>query len=86
MIKSDINRRRVRKNFGKINAVVEMPNLIDVQTSSYRDFLQWGIPVDKRVDAGLQEVFKSVFPIHDFAGRGDLEFIKYDRKSYATFG
>ena len=78
MIKSDINRRRVRKNFGKINAVVEMPNLIDVQTSSYRDFLQWGIPVDKRVDAGLQEVFKSVFPIHDFAGRGDLEFIKYE--------
>ena len=78
MIKSDINRRRVRKNFGKINAVVEMPNLIDVQTSSYRDFLQWGVPVDKRVDAGLQEVFKSVFPIHDFAGRGDLEFIKYE--------
>lgn len=78
MIKSEINRRRVRKNFGKIDAVVEMPNLIDVQTSSYKEFLQWGVPVDKRVDAGLQEVFKSVFPIHDFAGRGDLEFIKYE--------
>ena len=78
MIKSEINRRRVRKNFGKINAVVEMPNLIDVQTSSYKEFLQWGVPVDKRTDTGLQEVFKSVFPIHDFAGRGDLEFIKYE--------
>ena len=78
MIKSEINRRRVRKNFGKIEAVVEMPNLIDVQTSSYKEFLQWGVPVDKRTDTGLQEVFKSIFPIHDFAGRGDLEFIKYE--------
>ena len=78
MIKSEINRRRVRKNFGKIEAVVEMPNLIDVQTSSYKEFLQWGVPVDKRTNTGLQEVFKSVFPIHDFGGRGDLEFIKYE--------
>ncbi len=78
MIKSETNRRRVRKNFGKIDAIVDMPNLIDVQTSSYKEFLQWGVPVEKRQDTGLQEVFKSVFPIHDFAGRGDLEFIKYE--------
>ena len=78
MIKSETNHRRVRKNFGKIDAVVAMPNLIDVQTSSYNEFLQWGVPVSKREDKGLQEVFKSIFPIHDFAGRGDLEFIKYE--------
>ncbi len=78
MVKSETNRRRVRKNFGQIEAVVDMPNLIEVQTSSYKEFLQWGVPVDERQDIGLQEVFKSVFPIHDFAGRGDLDFVKYE--------
>ena len=78
MIKSDTNRRRVRRNFGKIDAVVDMPDLIGVQTDSYKEFLQWGVPVDKREDTGLQAVFNSIFPIHDFAGRGDLEFIKYE--------
>ena len=78
MIKQETNRRRVRKNFGKIEAVAQMPNLIGVQTESYKEFLQWGVPVDKRADSGLQAVFKSIFPIHDFAGRGDLEFIKYE--------
>ena len=78
MIKHDINRRRVRKSFGKIESVAEKPNLIDVQKSSYDQFLQWGVPVSQRQDTGLQAVFKSVFPIHDFAGRGDLEFVKYE--------
>ncbi len=78
MVKFETNRRRVRKNFGKIDAVVEMPNLIEVQTNSYKQFLQWGVPVSQREDIGLQSVFKSVFPIHDFAGRGDLEFVKYE--------
>ena len=78
MIKQETNRRRVRKNFGKIEAVAQMPNLIGVQTDSYKEFLQWGVPVSQRRDTGLQAVFKSIFPIHDFAGRGDLEFIKYE--------
>ena len=78
MIKQETNRRRVRKNFGKIEAVAQMPNLIGIQTESYKQFLQWGVPVSKRADTGLQAVFKSIFPIHDFAGRGDLEFIKYE--------
>ena len=78
MIKSEINHRRVRKNFGKIENVAEMPNLIDVQINSYKKFLQADVPADKREDSGLQAVFKSVFPIHDFAGRGDLEFVKYE--------
>jgi len=78
MIKQETNRRRVRKNFGKIEAIAEMPNLIGVQTNSYKEFLQWGVPESQRADTGLQAVFKSIFPIHDFAGRGDLEFIKYE--------
>ena len=78
MIKQETNRRRVRKNFGKIEAIAQMPNLIGVQTDSYNEFLQWGVPESKRQDVGLQAVFKSIFPIHDFAGRGDLEFVKYE--------
>ena len=78
MIKSETNRRRARKNFGRIETVVNMPNLIEVQTNSYKQFLQDGVPVAQREDIGLQAVFKSVFPIHDFAGRGDLEFIRYE--------
>jgi len=78
MIKSQTNHRRVRKSFGRIETVAEMPNLIDIQKSSYNEFLQVDMPVEKRQDVGLQAVFNSVFPIHDFAGRGDLEFVKYE--------
>jgi DNA-directed RNA polymerase subunit beta len=55
-----------------------MPNLIEVQKSSYEQFLQRDVPVDKRTNTGLQEVFKSVFPIKDFSERGTLEFVKYE--------
>ena len=78
MIKSEVNRRRVRKSFNQIESIMEMPDLIDVQVNSYKHFLQKGVPADKREDVGLQAVFTSVFPIHDFAGRGDLEFVKYE--------
>jgi DNA-directed RNA polymerase subunit beta len=55
-----------------------MPNLIDVQRSSYEGFLQMHIPYDSRTNTGLQEVFRGVFPIDDFAGRGRLEFVYYE--------
>ena len=55
-----------------------MPNLIDVQRASYEAFLQMNVAPDSRLHAGLQEVFKSVFPIDDFAGRGRLEFVSYE--------
>ena len=55
-----------------------MPNLIDVQRSSYDTFLQMDIPAHEREDHGLQETFKSVFPIEDFAGRAKLEFVSYE--------
>jgi len=55
-----------------------MPNLIEVQKASYDQFLQTGVPAEKRTDSGLQEVFKSVFPIKDFAGKGELEFVRYE--------
>jgi DNA-directed RNA polymerase subunit beta len=55
-----------------------MPNLIDVQRASYEAFLQMNVRPDSRTQTGLQEVFKSVFPIDDFAGRGRLEFVDYE--------
>ncbi|OPZ78992.1 MAG: DNA-directed RNA polymerase subunit beta [Alphaproteobacteria bacterium ADurb.Bin438] len=71
-------RKRVRKNFGRIQVIAEMPNLIEVQKSSYNQFLQVGTKASKRTDTGLQDVFKSIFPIKDFLGRGELEFVKYE--------
>ena len=62
-------RKRIRKSFGRIPEVAPMPNLIDVQRSSYEAFLQSDVKPDNRTHTGLQEVFKSVFPIDDFAGR-----------------
>jgi DNA-directed RNA polymerase subunit beta len=55
-----------------------MPNLIEVQKSSYDHFLQMDVAPEKRGNVGLQEVFKSVFPIKDFSERGTLEFVRYE--------
>ncbi len=71
-------RKRVRKFFGKIQEVAEMPNLIEVQKASYDQFLLVREPVGGRPDEGLQAVFKSVFPISDFSNTSMLEFVKYE--------
>src|SRR5476651_1885777 len=73
-----IGRKRVRKFFGKIKEVAEMPNLIEVQKASYDQFLQIYEPPGGRPDEGLQTVFKSVFPISDFSSTALLEFVKYE--------
>jgi DNA-directed RNA polymerase subunit beta len=76
--RSFTGRKRIRKTFGRIPEVAPMPNLIDVQRASYEAFLQMNVPHDSRTNTGLQEVFRSVFPIDDFAGRGRLEFVYYE--------
>jgi DNA-directed RNA polymerase subunit beta len=70
--------KRIRKNFGRIPEVAPMPNLIEVQRSSYDHFLQMGVMPEDRGNVGLQEVFKSVFPIRDFSERAQLEFVRYE--------
>ena len=78
MVNSYTGRMRVRKNFGHLTAVAPMPNLIEVQKTSYDQFLQMNTSEEERADSGLQEVLKSVFPIQDFSGRGTLEFVKFE--------
>jgi len=69
--------KRKRKNFGKIEKIIDIPDLISVQRESYGRFLQMDVPPEKRKDIGLQAVFKSVFPIKDFTGSASLEFVSY---------
>lgn len=71
-------RKRVRKFFGHIKEVAEMPNLIEVQKASYDQFLMVDEPEGGRLDEGLQAVFRSVFPISDFSGTSMLEFVRYE--------
>ena len=71
-------RRRIRKFFGHIPEVAEMPNLIEVQKASYDQFLMVDEPKGGRPDEGLQAAFRSVFPITDFSGAAMLEFVKYE--------
>ena len=71
-------RKRIRKQFGSIAEVAAMPNLIEVQKSSYDDFLMVKEPSGGRAEQGLQAVFRSVFPISDFSGRATLEFVRYE--------
>ena len=78
MAKSFTGRKRIRKSFGRISEVAPMPNLIEVQKSSYDHFLQMNVLPEKRQSVGLQEVFSSVFPISDYAERSRLEFVRYE--------
>ena len=71
-------RRKVRKSFGSIREVTEMPNLIEVQKASYDQFLLVDEPKGGRPEEGLQAVFRSVFPITDFSNTASLEFVKYE--------
>src|SRR5690349_17655091 len=78
MAKSYTGRKRIRINFGRIPSAVAMPNLIEMQKTSYDQFLQINVPSHQRENSGLHEVFRSVFPIRDFSDRGTLEFVKYE--------
>jgi len=69
---------RIRKNLGRIQKVIEIPNLIDIQKTSYDKFLQSNVPVSERQEVGLQAVFRSVFPIKDFNGTSELVFVSYN--------
>src|SRR6516162_1227365 len=77
MTLSFTGRKRLRKYFGKIAEVAEMPNLIEVQKTSYDQFLQVEKPHGGRRDEGLEAVFRQVFPIKDFSESSLLEYVDY---------
>jgi len=66
-----------RTNFGKLKAVIDPPDMIEVQTKSYDDFLQSGVNSNRRKKQGLHGIFKEVFPIESYDGRYVLDFVKY---------
>ncbi|MFZ9948347.1 MAG: DNA-directed RNA polymerase subunit beta [Gemmobacter sp.] len=78
MAQAYVGQRRIRRYFGKIREVLEMPNLIEVQKSSYDLFLDSGEGDAPRDGEGIQGVFQSVFPIKDFNDQAVLEFVKYE--------
>jgi len=67
-----------RINFGRIKEVIAPPNLIELQITSYEEFLQKDVPPNKRKLAGLQAVFKEIFPIESYDGKFVLDFVSYE--------
>ncbi len=78
MASSYLGQKRLRKYYGKIREVLEMPNLIEVQKSSYDLFLNSGDQPDPMDGEGIKGVFQSVFPVKDFNETAVLEFVKYE--------
>ena len=69
--------QKFRKSFGKSFLQTPLPDLVEIQYDSYRDFLQADVEPQNRKNMGLQNVFSSMFPIKDYAGIADLEFVEY---------
>ncbi|MGE0824270.1 MAG: DNA-directed RNA polymerase subunit beta [Candidatus Binatia bacterium] len=71
------NNFRFRRSFGRIGKIIDIPHLLEIQKHSYDEFLQQNILLERRVDTGLQGVFRSVFPVKDFNETASLEFVSY---------
>ena len=71
-------KRRIRKNFGRLPKVMELPKLIKTQLDSYTQFLQQHVEVGARENKGLEEVFKTLFPITSVSGNAALEYVSYE--------
>jgi DNA-directed RNA polymerase subunit beta len=77
MTYSFTEKKRIRKEFGKRPAVLDVPPLLDIQVHSYREFLQEGASPNAREDKGLHAALKSVFPISSYSGNAALEYVSY---------
>lgn len=77
MAYSYTEKKRIRKDFGKLPRVMDVPYLLAIQLDSYRSFLQADKPVDAFADVGLNAAFKSVFPIVSYSGSAALEYVSY---------
>ena len=77
MAYSFTEKKRIRKNFGKLPGVLDVPYLLSIQLASYQKFLQQQVPADERTHTGLHSAFKSVFPIVSYNGSAELEYVAY---------
>jgi DNA-directed RNA polymerase subunit beta len=77
MAYSYTEKKRIRKDFGKLPSIMEVPYLLAIQLDSYTKFTQQGVPARQRDDIGLQAAFKSVFPIVSYSGNAALEYVDY---------
>ena len=78
MVYSYTEKKRIRKNFGKLPSAMDIPYLLSIQIDSYRQFTQAGTTVEERLDQGLHAAFKSVFPIVSYSGKALLEYVSYE--------
>ena len=77
MAYSYTEKKRIRKDFGKRQSVLEVPYLLATQINSYEQFLQPDVAVEERTEVGLHAAFKSVFPIESYSGNAMLEYVSY---------
>jgi len=70
-------KKRIRKDFGKLQSAMDIPYLLAIQINSYKQFTQAELPADERLDQGLQAAFKSIFPIVSYSGKALLEYVSY---------
>ena len=77
MAYSYTEKKRIRKDFGKLPQVMDLPFLLAIQLDSYRNFTQMGVSAEERMDAGLHAAFNSVFPIVSYSGNASLEYVDY---------
>jgi len=77
MAYSYTEKKRIRKDFGKLPQVMDLPYLLAIQMDSYRNFTQIGVPTEDRLESGLHAAFKSVFPIVSYSGNAGLEYVDY---------
>jgi len=78
MAYSYTEKKRIRKNFGKLPSAMDIPYLLSIQVDSYRQFTQDGAAAEGRLDQGLHAAFKSVFPIVSYSGKAVLEYVSYE--------
>jgi len=78
MAYSYTEKKRIRKDFGVLPKVMDVPYLLAIQLDSYRKFTQQGVPLNERGDYGLHAAFKSVFPIVSYSGNAALEYVDYN--------
>ena len=77
MAYSFTEKKRIRKNFGKLPSVLDVPYLLSIQLDSYKAFLQRDVPAEGRIDTGLHSAFNSVFPIVSYSGNAALKYLSY---------